>query len=147
VVFARWRDALEHVAKPRILFPDKAALDDTEIFLKYVRSDVGEEGRAGTSISIGYLAENFIDFGFPGMLVPIAVMGLVLGCTLRYLMTRPVAWVVREGFVTALVLTLTAGMELSLAKFLGSTLLTFAVLALCLKFVYPPTERWIGHRG
>jgi hypothetical protein len=145
VVFARWRDALEHVAKPRILFPDKAALDDTEIFLKYVRGDLGEEGRAGTSISIGYLAENFIDFGFPGMLVPMAVMGLVLGCTLRYFMTRPVAWVVREGFVTALVLTLSAGMELSLAKFLGSTILTFAVLALCLKFVYPPVERWIGH--
>jgi hypothetical protein len=35
-------------------------------------------------------------------------------------------------------------MELSLAKFLGSTILTFAVLALCLKFVYPPVERWIG---
>jgi len=26
VTFARWRDALEHVAKPRILFPEKAAL-------------------------------------------------------------------------------------------------------------------------
>jgi hypothetical protein len=147
VTFARWRDALEHVAKPRILFPDKAALDDTEIFLKYVRGDLGEEGRAGTSISIGYLAENFIDFGFPGMLVPMAVMGLVLGCTLRYFMTRSVAWAVREGFVTALVLTLSAGMELSLAKYLGSTILTFAVLALCLKFAYPPAGRWIGHRG
>jgi hypothetical protein len=144
VVFARWRDALEHVTKPRIFFPDKAALDDTEIFLKYVRGDVGEEGRAGTSISIGYLAENFIDFGFPGMLAPIAALGLVLGCTLRYLMTRPVAWAAREAFVTALVLTLSAGMELSLAKFLGSTILTFGVLALCLKFVYPPVERWLG---
>jgi hypothetical protein len=147
VVFARWRDALEHVAKPRILFPDKAALDDTEIFLKYVRDELGEEGRSGTSISIGYLAENFIDFGFPGMLVPMALMGLVLGGTLRYFMARSVAWVVREGFVTALVLTLTAGMELSLAKFLGSTILTFAVLALCLKFVYPPVERWMRHRS
>ena len=40
-----------------------------------------------------------------------------------------------------------AGMELSLAKFLGSTILTLGVLALCIKFVYPPVERWIGHRG
>jgi hypothetical protein len=38
-------------------------------------------------------------------------------------------------------------MELSLAKFLGSTILTFGVLALCLKFAYPPVERRIGHRG
>lgn len=144
VVFARWRDALEHVAKPRIFFLDKAALDDTEIFLKYVRAAAGEEDFAGTSISIGYLAENFIDFGFPGMLVPITVMGLVLGGTVRYFMTRSVAWVVREGFVMALVLTLTAGMEVSLAKFLGSTILTFAVLALCLKFFYPSAHRWIS---
>jgi len=34
------------------------------------------------------------------MLVPIAVMGLVLGCALRFFMTRPVPWAVREGFVT-----------------------------------------------
>ena len=55
-VFARWRDALEHVAKPRILFPDKATLDDTQIFLRYVRDEIGDEGRAGTSISVGFLA-------------------------------------------------------------------------------------------
>jgi hypothetical protein len=146
-LFVRWRDALEHVAKPRLLFPEKAALDDTEIFVRYVRSDVGEEGRAGTSISIGFLAENFIDFGFPGMLAPIAVMGLVLGCALRYFMTRPVAWVAREGFVTTLVLTLVTGMELSLAKYLGGIILVSVVLAFCLKFLYPSVERWLAHRS
>jgi hypothetical protein len=143
--FPRWRDALEHVAKPRVFFPNKAALDDTEVFLRYVRDEIGEESRSGTSISIGFLAENFIDFGFPGMLVPIAIMGVVLGGTLRYFMTRPVPWAVREGFVMALVLTLTGGMELSLAKFLGSTILIFAVLALCLKFMYPAVGRWLNH--
>jgi hypothetical protein len=143
-LFARWRDALEHVAKPRLLFPDKAALDDTAIFMRYVRDEVGDESRTGTSISIGYLAENFVDFGFPGMLAPIAVMALVLGLTLRYFMTRRVAWAVREGLVTALVVSLSAGMELSLAKFLGSTILVFVVLALCLKFLYPPVGRWLG---
>jgi hypothetical protein len=147
VVFARWRDALEHVAKPRILFPDKSALDDTEIFIQYVRGDVGDESRTGTSISIGFLAENFIDFGFPGMLAPLAVMGLFLGGLMRYFMTRPVAWAVREGLVVALVLPLVAGMEVSLAKFLGGTILGFAVLALCLKFLYPPVERWLEHRS
>ena len=145
--FARWRDALEHVAKPRILFPEKAALDDTEIFLRYVREGSAEESRSGTSISIGFLAENFIDFGFPGMLAPVAVMGLVLGYSLRYFMTRPVAWAVREGFVTALVVPLFTGMELSLAKFLGGTILASVMLALCLKYVYPPVERWIDHRS
>jgi len=146
-VFPRWRDALEHIAKPRLLFPDKAVLDDTEVFLRYVRDEVGDDSRPGTSISIGYLAENFIDFGFPGMLLPVAFMGLVLGRTLRYFMTRPVPWAVREGFITALALTLGTGMELSLPKFLGGTLTVFAILALCLKFVYPTVERWIERRS
>ena len=138
--FARWRDALEHVGKPRILFPEKTALNDTEVFLRYVRTGIGDEDRSGTSISIGYLAENFIDFGFPGMLAPIAVMGVLVGFMLRYFMTRPVPWAMREGLVTALVLTISGGMEMSLAKFLGSTILAFVVLALCTKFL--PVGRW-----
>jgi hypothetical protein len=146
-VFPRWRDALEHVAKPRLLFPNKPVLDDTEIFLRYVRDDIGDDSRPGTSISIGFLAENFIDFGFPGMLAPMAVMGLLLGGAVRYFMTRPVPWAVREGIIMALVLTLGAGMEMSLAKFLGNTILVFAVLALCLKFLYPTVERWIDRRS
>jgi hypothetical protein len=146
-LFARWRDALEHVGKPRFLFPDKAALDDTEIFARYVRGDGSEENRSGTSISIGYLAENFVDFGFPGMLVPIAFMALLAGWTARYFMTRPVAWVVREGFAMALIMTLSSGMELSLAKFLGSTIMSFVVLALCLKFLYPTVKRWLESRS
>jgi small basic protein len=81
------------------------------------------------------------------MLAPIAVMGLVLGCALRYLMTRPVPWAVREGFVTALVLTIFGGMELSLAKFLGSTILVSVVLALCLKYLYPSIARLLAPRS
>ena len=146
-MFPRWRDALEHIAKPRLLFPGKAVLDDTEIFLRNVRDEIGDDSRPGTSISIGYLAENFIDFGFPGMLLPVAFMGLVLCRTLRYFMTRSVPWAVREGFITALVLTLGPGIELSLAKFLGGTIMVFAALALCLKFVYPTVERWIERRS
>ena len=121
-------------------------IDDTEIFLRYVRDDPFDDNRPGTSISIGFLAENFIDFGFPGMLAPLALMGLVLGGAVRYFMTRPVPLAVREGFVLAMVLSITGGMELSLAKFLGSTILISAVLAICLKFIYPSVERWIERR-
>jgi hypothetical protein len=138
----RWRDALEHVSKPRFLFPDKAVLDDTEVFGRYVREGADEE-HIGTSISIGYLAENFIDFGFPGRLLPVAAMGLLLGGMLRYIMTRRVAWMVREGFAIALVLALVTGMELSLSKFLGGTIIAFVVLALSLKFLFPFTMRMV----
>lgn len=142
----RWRDALEHIAKPRLLFPNKAILDDTEVFLRYVRDEVGDDSRTGTSISIGFLAENFIDFGFPLMLVPIAIMALLLSSAIRYFMTRPVPWVVREGFVTAFLLTFGTSMGLSLPKFLGGAIMATVVLALCLKFLYPYAERWLDPR-
>lgn len=145
-LFPRWRDALEHILKPRLLFPDKASLDDTEVFLRYVRDEVGDDSRPGTSISIGFLAENFIDFGFPLMLLPIGLMGLVLSCAIRYFMTRPVPWPVREGFVMALVVAVMWDIGSSLAKFLGGTLMVSVVLAICLKFLYPVVERWLERR-
>lgn len=142
-VMVRWTDALEHVSKPRFLFPDKAALDDTQIFLRYVRGELTEEARSGTSISIGFLAENFIDFGFPGMLVPIAALGFSLGLAIRYFMTRPVSGVMSEAVITGLVVTVGAGMELSLAKFLGSAILVSLVLGFCLRLFNPYIERWL----
>jgi len=145
-LFPRWREALEHVAQPRLLFPDKAVLDDTEIFLRYVRDEVGDDRRPGTSISIGYLAENFIDFGFPLMLLPVALMGLVLSSTIRYFMTRRVPWVIREGFITALIVAIGASMGTSLPKFLGSTIMVTVILGLCLRFLYPFVERWLARR-
>ena len=140
--YERWRDAVNHVFTPRLFFPDKAALNDTDVF---DRLGLGgsDEDRTGTSISIGHMAENFIDFDFPGMLLPTLGMGLLLGGMARYFMTRPVAWAAREGFAITCIMAASSGMELSLAKFLGGTLTTFVVLALCLTFVYPRVVRWV----
>jgi hypothetical protein len=60
-------------------------------------------------------------------------------------MTRRVAWAVREGFVR--VGSLSAGTEMSLVEFLGSTVLIFEVLALCLKYLYPLADRSIERHG
>ena len=141
--YERWRDALNHVFTPRLFFPDKAALSDTDVFERRALGGLSDEDRAGTSISIGHMAENFIDFGFPGMLLPMFGMGLLLGGIVRYFMTRPVAWAAREGFALACIMTTSSGMELSLAKFLGGTLTTFVVLAICLRFLYPRIVRWV----
>jgi hypothetical protein len=145
VNLGRWRETLEHITTPRALFPDKAVLNDNILFATYVRRGaVSDETRGSTSISVGFLAENFIDFGFPRMLMPVALMGVALGGVLRYFMSRPVAWPVREGFVAAVVLDgIAPGMELSLAKYFGTIIIHFVVLALVLKFIYPALGRWL----
>jgi hypothetical protein len=71
--------ALVHVVTPRVFFPGKADLpSDSEMVKKY--SGVYVAGaREGTSIAFGYAAESYIDFGVPGMFVPVLLFGVVLG--------------------------------------------------------------------
>jgi hypothetical protein len=71
--------AILHVMTPRIFFPDKAALpSDSDMVRKY--SGVFVAGAdSGTSIAFGYAAESYIDFGIPGMFLPIFVFGIIEG--------------------------------------------------------------------
>ncbi len=55
--------------------------------------------RLGTSISVGYMGENYADLGFPGMLGGILLLGLILALACRYFMTRQLPWLVSEGLV------------------------------------------------
>lgn len=71
-------EAAEHVVVPRLLVPDKPALvPDTVVTQTYTGLYLGSEG--GTSISMGYMADAYIDFGRVGMFVAIFLWGLVLG--------------------------------------------------------------------
>src|SRR5436190_7532548 len=80
----QWSEGLGHVLQPRFLFPNKPALSDTDVYVRLARGDPTEEVRAGTSISVGYMAENFADLGFPGMLLGIAAIGLFAGTVYRF---------------------------------------------------------------
>jgi hypothetical protein len=77
--------AIRHVLMPRFLFPEKADLGgDSWLVRKYARLNVsGEE--SGTSIGLGYMAEFYIDYGFPLMLVPLLLYGALLGFLYRVL--------------------------------------------------------------
>ena len=138
-VFVRqWQDAVEHVPKPRFLFPGKAALSDTEVYVRLARGDSSEQMRLGTSISVGYMAENFVDFGFPGMLGGLFVIGLMYGLVIRYFMTLKVPWILREGVVLGFVFSVAHnGVEMSLPKIFGATVMFVLVYTLLARFVFP----------
>ena len=67
--------ALQHISTPRIFFPDKEELDN----LVKTAALLGGTIDADTSIGVGYVAQANVDFGFPGMLFPIFVIGLIQG--------------------------------------------------------------------
>lgn len=148
VYVRQWQDAVEHVVKPRFLFPNKASLSDTEVYVRLARGDSSEQVRLGTSISVGYMAENFVDFGFPGMLGGMFVIGLMYAVVIRYFMALKVPWILREGVVVGFVFGVAHnGVEMSLPKLFGATVMFVAVYALLARFVFPTALNWLKGRA
>ncbi len=143
----QWEDAFSHVFQPRILFPMKAALSDTEVYLRLTRAEPTEVVRSTTSISVGYMAENYADLEFPGMLVGIFAIGFTMGAVIRFFMTSAVPWTVREATVMAFIYTVGSnGVEVSLPKLFGAAVMFFVIYAVLVKFVYPIGLRWLDAR-
>jgi hypothetical protein len=142
----QWREGLAHVLQPRFLFPDKAPLSDSDVYVRLAKGDPTEAVREGTSISVGYVAENFADLGFPGMLAGIAVIGFLIGSACRYfMMKRNLPWMVREATVIVLVYSVAqGGLEISLPKLLGAIVMTTLVYMLIVRFAYPYVLTWLN---
>ena len=127
-----WKKALVHVVTPRILFPDKPSLTpDSDITRKYtgIRVAGGELG-GGTSIGIGYFAESYVDFGVPGMFLPLFLIGLLQGLIYRHLVSKTKTSVFGYAVATAIILFSGTSIATSSAKVLGGTVMNFIVLAI-----------------
>jgi hypothetical protein len=148
MVARQWREALGHVFQPRFLFPDKAGLSDSDVYLRLMRADPFEQINRGTSISVGYMGEMYSDLGFPGMLAGIVVAGVLIALIAKYFMSRPLPWMLREGIVMGLAyMTAGTGMEISLPKLLGTLVMYFLVWSLIAKFALPVAMRWLDARS
>jgi hypothetical protein len=79
--------AFEHVFKPRILFPDKKIIYDSEITSKYTGMTFAGRDE-GTSFSLGYVPEAYIDFGAVYMFIPIFFFGLLFGWMYKTLLLK-----------------------------------------------------------
>lgn len=137
-----WQEALEFASQPRIFFPDKPIADDsfrTNTFSGYRVSGAAE----GTSISIGYVGESYIDFGFPIMLAPLAVMGWIWGRLYRLLLLVPPVTPLNFGAGVVLILNTATLYESSNLKLLPAVLLNFIVFwGLLNLFKRPATRLW-----
>lgn len=80
---ANWGSTLVFVLTPRILNPDKGTYDASIKATKY--TGIRYMGvKRGTSVSLGYFADSYIDFGFIGMFFPILILGLIYGRSYFY---------------------------------------------------------------
>jgi len=129
-----WSEAVEFSLKPRVLFPSKAVANDsdrTNTFSGMKVAGISE----GTSVSIGYVGESYIDFGFPFMLAPVAAMGWLLGRLYRLLILIQPINPLNCGAAIILILNTATTFETSNLKLLPAALLSFIVYWFLLKLV------------
>lgn len=82
-----FQGALEHIFKPRILFPDKKVIYDSDLTSKY--TGISFAGRdEGASFSLGAVPEAYIDFGPVYMFLPVFFYGLLFGLMYKTLLLK-----------------------------------------------------------
>lgn len=77
-----WLDALLRALQPRLLFPGKSAVNDSDRTRHYTGVNVAGVDE-GSSISLGYPCESYIDFGPLLMFLPIILLGFLVGRAVR----------------------------------------------------------------
>lgn len=133
-----YKNAVVHVLTPRLLFPDKAQLNDSDKTTKLLGTDIDEE----TSIGVGYVAEAQVDFGFPMLLAPLCGVGLLLGLAAEYFMSRASPLSLRQAFMVATLFNCFV-FETDIDKSLGGFVTGFLAMAVALKFGYPFVRTWL----
>ena len=100
----------------------------------------GEE--EGTSISMGYMAESYIDFGPWGMFVPIFLLGLLWGLIYRYFTTTSKIKIFGYGFATTVLID-TLNFGSNNVKLLGGVLTGLIIMAAAMRVFVPSLNRWL----
>ncbi|MBN1250748.1 MAG: hypothetical protein JXR51_10810 [Bacteroidales bacterium] len=73
-----WEKAIQHILMPRMFFPDKKIIDDSK--QTYLLTGISVAGmEQGTSISVGFMAESYADFGPVFMFFVIFTLAFTIG--------------------------------------------------------------------
>jgi len=134
-----WERGLEHILKPRLFFPNKPVINDSEITNQYIAGRVTEEG---ASFSIGYFGESYADFGPVWMFVPIFLMGLMMGLMYRFFITWPRIKIVGFAFAVAFLPSRIGGLD-DIPSMLGNTITRFVVMATLMYVIGPYLYKWL----
>ena len=116
-----WLDAVKHVFMPRAFFPEKGIIDDSARTTYYTGVVVAGMEQ-GTSISIGYMGESYIDFGPIGMFLPIFLLGLLYGFIYRLFVKYARYKIIGFATATSVLLFAAYNFETSNVKILGGML-------------------------
>jgi len=137
-----WWENITYVLEPRLFFPDKPIYEATIKTNKY--TGIRYTGRAkGASFSLGYFADSYVDFGYFGMYLPLALIGLALiGIYRLFIGMNNVSIVFRYAFINVVFYEFCAFEADGLFLFGRLTLLTLVYFVLA-KTVFPRLQSWL----
>jgi hypothetical protein len=140
-----WLDNLEFTTTPRYLNPNKPTIDNSVKATKYTGIHyLGES--AGTSFSLGYFAECYIDYGKIGMMGLLLLIGTIYGVTYFYLIRNSSKNLLFNYCVAIAFFSEFYAFEQDGTYLLGrlfSNMLTFGLL---IKFVFPSILKYISNK-
>lgn len=135
------QNALEHILKPRIFFPDKKPIYDSELTSKYTGIQfAGAE--QGTSFSLGTVAEAYVDFGKLYMFIPILLFGFWIGWMYKYFIIHGynVVW---GMCYSAPIFQFAWSFPVPTSKFLGWSITYFIGFWFLNKFLIQHLDNWL----
>jgi hypothetical protein len=134
-------DAVLRPFMPRILFPEKEAIDDTARTRQL--SGVHLLVQLGASVSIGYIGEFYADFGIPGMFAPLLALGWLYGRTFGWLVNgRDFAGPLGMGLACAVLMQL-GGLDNSFTKLFGGLVVSLLACWAIARFIIGRYYSWI----
>ncbi len=134
--------ALKHVFMPRLFFPNKESISDSEQSreLTGIKEISGTE--SGVSISTGYMAATYADYGPIGMLIPIFIIGFILGKIYKYFVNKIENPLWSYGFILPMYFLFNI-FGFNITKIAGNTFMFLIVFFLILKFVLPRLDLYL----
>jgi hypothetical protein len=134
-------DSIVRPFMPRLFFPNKTEIDDTVRTNTYTMGMAGDS--AATSISLGWIAEMYIDFGQYGMFAAIFLVGYFFGNVYRRLLLRGRCGHLFGAAAACAVLLPVGFLENSFTKVFGGVVVQLLVIWLLSKFVVPRFCPWL----
>lgn len=134
----RLKGALLNIFEPRIFFPDKPPTqNDTDVTNRYTGLRIRANAAQGTSISIGYLAELYVDYGYAGATFGAFLIGLAGGLAFRVIRSfRGIPLFFSYGAAVTALIPFTL-FETDLVRFLGSAITVFLGVVVLQRLVAP----------
>ncbi len=129
-----WSEAISALI-PRAFFPDKPIFDDSKRTNEFSGIEAAGADK-GTSISIGYVGESYIDFGVPFMFAPIFALGCFWGWVYRF--------ITNVGSIPLLGLAAATTILLNSAVFFESSNVKIFPAGVILLLVYSMVLRFFG---